>query len=135
MEPVALLELVLLLVGASVVLAIAAQRLHVPPAVAFVIGGMAIAFAPGVPGLELDPALVMTLFLPPLLQASAFFTPWRDFRRNLGPILLLAVGAVMFTTAVVGIVLKLLVPALPWAACFTLARSSRRPMRSRQVRC
>ncbi|HEX3348518.1 MAG TPA: cation:proton antiporter, partial [Acetobacteraceae bacterium] len=120
MEPVGLLELVLLLMAATVVLAVAAGHLRVPPAVAFVVGGMALGLTPGLRPIQLDPALSMLLFLPPLLQSSAFFTPWRDFRANLGSILLLAVGAVVFTTIVVGIALKLLMPSLPWAACFTL---------------
>jgi CPA1 family monovalent cation:H+ antiporter len=43
---------------------------------------------------ELDPDLIMVLFLPPLLLASAYFTVWRDFRAELRPIVLLAIGAV-----------------------------------------
>jgi len=48
------------------------------------------------------------------------FTAWADFRRNLGGILLLAIGAVAFTTLVVGLVARWIVPDLPWAACFAL---------------
>ena len=47
------------------------------------------------------------LFLPPLLLSSAFFTVWRDFRANLRIILQLAVGAVAFTTLIVGLVAHL----------------------------
>ncbi len=120
MEPVGLLDLVLVLLAVAVALALLARHLRIPPAVAFVPGGMVLAIIPGVPAFELDPALVMTLFLPPLIQSSAFFTVWRDFRANLRPILLLAVGAVAFTTLVAGGALKLVLPGLPWAACFTL---------------
>jgi monovalent cation/hydrogen antiporter len=120
MPPVRLLDLILLLMAFAVVLALVARRLRIPPAVAFVPGGMVLALTPGVPAFQLDPALSLTLFLPPLIQAGAFFTVWRDFRANLRPILLLAVGAVAFTTLVVGWVMKLLQPDLPWAACFTL---------------
>jgi CPA1 family monovalent cation:H+ antiporter len=120
MENVALLELILLLLALSVGLALVARALRVPPAVVFVPGGMILALTPGVPAFMLDPALSMTLFLPPLIQSGAFFTVWRDFRANLRPILLLAVGAVAFTTLVVGWTVKLLEPSLPWAACFTL---------------
>jgi CPA1 family monovalent cation:H+ antiporter len=120
MQPVGLLDLVLVLLAIAVALALLARRLRIPPAVAFVPGGMLLAVAPGVPAFELDPALVLTLFLPPLIQYSAFFTIWRDFRANLRPILLLAIGAVAFTTLVAGGALKLVLPGLPWAACFTL---------------
>jgi CPA1 family monovalent cation:H+ antiporter len=60
------------------------------------------------------------LFLPPLLLASAYFTVWRDFRANLRIIAQLAVGAVAFTTFVVGVVAHWVEPSLPWAACFAL---------------
>jgi CPA1 family monovalent cation:H+ antiporter len=51
---------------------------------------------------------------------GAYFTAWADFRRNLGGILLLAIGAVAFTTLLVGLVARWIVPDLPWAACFAL---------------
>ena len=120
MNAVDILRLVLLLLAAAIVLALAARRLHIPPSAAYVVGGMTLAVVPGLPQLNVDPDLILPLFLPPLLLSSAFFTVWRDFRANLRPILLLAIGAVAFTTLVVGVVLKLLVPGLPWAACFTL---------------
>ncbi len=62
----------------------------------------------------------MVLFLPPLLTADAYMTAWRDFRANLRIILQLAVGAVAFTTLVVGVVTHWVMPNLPWAACFAL---------------
>jgi NhaP-type Na+/H+ or K+/H+ antiporter len=113
-------ELLLVLVAASVVLAYAAQRLHVPLAVALVFGGIALAFVPGIGTVELDPELVLALFLPPLLQTSAYRTDWPAFRSNLHPILSLALGAVFFTAAAVAVVAKLLVPGLPWWAAVTL---------------
>jgi len=118
--PVALFELVLLLLAAIVVLELLARRLRLPPAAAFVLGGGALALVPGTPSLALDPDLVLVLFLPPLLTSSAYFTAWRDFRANLRIILQLAVGAVVFTTLAVGVVAHLVVPGLPWAACFAL---------------
>ncbi len=120
MSAVALFELVLLLVGAALVLSLAASRLHLPAAVALVLGGMALALIPNLPTFTMDPDLILVLFLPPLLMGSAYFTVWRDFKAQLRPILLLSVGAVVFTTAVVGAVAKLMMPTLPWAACFAL---------------
>src|SRR5689334_7188367 len=93
MPLVAQFEFVLLLLLVILVLSLVARRLHAPPAAAFILGGAALALTPGVPALELDPDLVLVLFLPPLLMSSAYFTVWRDFRENLSGILLLAVGA------------------------------------------
>jgi monovalent cation/hydrogen antiporter len=97
-----------------------ARRMRMPPAAAFIIGGIALALIPGVPDIALDPDLALVLFLPPLLLSSAFFTVWRDFRANLRIILQLAVGAVAFTTLCVGLVAHWVEPSLPWAACFAL---------------
>ncbi|HET6238890.1 MAG TPA: Na+/H+ antiporter [Acetobacteraceae bacterium] len=113
-------ELVLLLLTAAVLLALLARRLHAPPAVAFVLGGILLAVTPGIRALEFDPDLYMALFLPPLVQASAFFTVWREFRANLRPILLLSIGLVFFTAFSIGWLAKLLLPDVPWAAAFTL---------------
>src|SRR6478735_6675118 len=60
----------------------------------------------------------------PILFAAAFFTPIRDFRANTRPILLLAVGLVLFTTAVVGIVATAAIPGLSLAAAVTLGAAS-----------
>ncbi len=120
MNPVFVFQIILCLLAVAVVLALVARRLRGPPSVAYVLGGMVLAVLPGVPQLVVDPGLILALFLPPLLQASAFFTVWRDFRANLRSILLLAIGCVAFTTLIVGIVMKTAVPGLPWAACFAL---------------
>jgi CPA1 family monovalent cation:H+ antiporter len=113
-------ELLLVLLAACVALAVAAKRLNLPIAVTLVLGGMGLAFVPGLPVLVLDPELVLALFLPPLLQVSAYRTDWPSFRSHLRPILLLAVGAVFFTAGLVAIATKLFVPGLPWWAAITL---------------
>lgn len=94
MSPVHLFEL-LLLMGLVIPLELLARRLHLPPAAALILGGMALALAPGQHDLQLDPDLTLVLFLPPLLMASAYFTVWRDFRADLRIILQLAVGAIV----------------------------------------
>ena len=113
-------ELLLILIGTSLALAWLAQRLKVPLAVALVCGGIALAFVPGLGRVELDPELALALFLPPLLQASAYRTDWPQFRFNLRPILLLALGLVFVTAVAVAVVAKLLVPSLPWWAAVAL---------------
>ncbi len=113
---VIILELSLGLLAACVLVSLLARRTAIPYAAVLVLAGSALAFIPGLPHIELEPELVLALFLPPLLQASAWRTDWQDFRYNLRPILLLAVGCVLFTAAVVAVVTKLLVPDLPWAA-------------------
>jgi CPA1 family monovalent cation:H+ antiporter len=113
-------EIVLLLVAACIGFALLARVLALPYAVVLVVGGMVIALIPGVPHVALPPDLALAFFLPPLLQASAFRTDLRGFRRNLRPILLLAVGCVLFSAACIAVVAKWLVPEMPWAAAIAL---------------
>ncbi|HYF07866.1 MAG TPA: Na+/H+ antiporter [Acetobacteraceae bacterium] len=115
-----LVEALLLLTAACVVLALVARRLALPYAVMLIAGGMVLAFIPGLPRVELDPQIALAFFLPPLLQASAYRTDWKAFRGNLRPILLLAVGCVLFTALVIAAVAKLLIPGLPWMAALAL---------------
>jgi CPA1 family monovalent cation:H+ antiporter len=75
---------------------------------------------PGLPDVQLDPDVALAFFLPPLLMASAYRTDWHAFRRNLRPILLLAVGCVIFTAFATAWVAKMLLPELPWAAAIAL---------------
>ena len=67
---------------------------------------MALVFVPGLPTIELNPELVLALFLPPLLQAGAYRTDWPAFQSNLRPFLLLAVGAVFFSAGAIADVAK-----------------------------
>ncbi|MBN8908701.1 MAG: sodium:proton antiporter, partial [Rhodospirillales bacterium] len=120
MTPVGQFELVLGLLVAVIALELAARWMRLPPSSVLVLGGIGLALIPGAPEITLDPDLTLLLFLPPLLFASAYFTVWRDFRANLRIILQLAVGAVVFTTLVVGVVAHWVMPSLPWAACFAL---------------
>src|ERR1700685_4740606 len=83
------------------VLALVARKFHVPYPILFVIGGLLLGWIPGLPKVRLNPELVFLFFLPPLLFPAALFTSWRDFRLNLRPIALLAIGLVLFTTVAV----------------------------------
>ncbi|MFZ4409531.1 MAG: Na+/H+ antiporter [Paracraurococcus sp.] len=115
-----LVEALLALVAACIGFALLARRLAVPYAVMLVVGGMVLAFIPGLPEIRLNPDLALAFFLPPLLQASAWRTDWRAFRRNLRPILALAIGAVLFTAFCVAAVLRLLLPEIPWSVALAL---------------
>src|SRR4029077_20634199 len=105
---------------AVAVFALVARKLHIPYPILFLIGGLLIGFIPKLPKVRLDPELVFLFFLPPLLYPAALFTSWRDFRANLRPILLLAVGLVLFTPAATGFLVHYLIPELPLAAGFVL---------------
>jgi CPA1 family monovalent cation:H+ antiporter len=102
------ITLVLALLAATVVCATLATHLRVPYAIVLVLAGAGLSLIPGLPGVELNPDLILFLFLPPLVYSSAWQISWREFRTNLRPILLLAIGLVLFTTAGVAVVARVL---------------------------
>jgi monovalent cation/hydrogen antiporter len=122
MDPTGVIELVLLLLVIATALAFVARRIGVAYPIVLVLGGLALglvlAAMPSPPSVELPPEVVFILFLPPILFGAGYFTPIRDFKANLRPIGLLAVGLVLFTTVVVGVVVHALLPELGWAAAF-----------------
>jgi len=113
-------EIIVLLFTAVAGLAVVARKLALPYPVVLVLAGLALSFIPHLPQVRLDPNLVFFFFLPPLIYPAALFTSWRDFRRNLRPILLLAIGLVLFTTITIACVAHSIAPSLPWAAAFAL---------------
>jgi Na+/H+ antiporter len=110
--------LVLLLIVISAV-AVAAKRLNVPPAILLVITGVVLALLPGLPRVALAPEVALLLVLPPLIYSSAVAMSWREFRFNLRPISLLAIGCVVFTTVVVAAVSRWLL-GFSWPVGFVL---------------
>jgi monovalent cation/hydrogen antiporter len=113
-------ELIAGLLACAVALGWLARKLNVPYPIALVVGGAALGFLPFGPKIELDPNLVLVTILPPVLYVAALQTSWRDFKRNIRPITLLAVPLVIVTTAAIAWVMKLLVPDVPWAVAFAL---------------
>lgn len=114
------LELVIMLLVAVLALTTAARRLLIPYPILLVIGGLILGFVPGLPTVSLNPDLVFLVFLPPILWAAAYFTSLRDFRANLRPISLLAVGLVLATTGAVAVVAHAALPGLGWAGAIVL---------------
>src|SRR3954464_546547 len=108
------------LLVAVAVLSATATRIGVPYPILLVLGGLALGFIPGVPDVELQPELVLVIFLPPLLYSGAFFANLRELRTDLRPISLLSVGLVLATTTAVAVVAHALIDDLHWPACFAL---------------
>lgn len=113
------LLLVFALFAVTAFAALGARRSHIPHSIFLVLLGLGMGFLPGMPRIELNPDLVLMLLLPPLLYRAGVQMSWRGFYANLRPILLLAVGAVIFTAAsVAGVAYYLL--GLPLAVGFVL---------------
>ncbi len=109
--------LILLAVLAGV--ALLARRINVAPAILLLLSGVALAFVPGMPSLELPPELVLLVVLPPLIYSASVAMSWREFKHNLRPIILLSVGCVIFTAFAVAAATHYLI-GLPWGVGFLL---------------
>jgi CPA1 family monovalent cation:H+ antiporter len=108
------LEIIVVLLVAVVILTTLARNLLLPYPILLVLGGLGLSLIPGLPVVSLDPDLVFLVFLPPILWAAAYFTSLRDFRENIRPISLLAVGLVLATTVGVAAVARWLLPGMSW---------------------
>src|ERR1700747_2734269 len=84
-----------------VIVAVVARRINTAPSILLVIAGIALALVPGVPKITLAPEFVLLGILPPLIYSAGVAMSWREFKFNLRPIALLAVGCVVFTACAV----------------------------------
>ena len=96
-----------------------ARRLSIPYPIVLVVGGVLFGFIPGLPAVNLDPNIVLVVFLPILVYSAAFFANLGDIRANLRGITMVSVGLVLVTMGAVAVVAHALV-GLPWAAAFAL---------------
>jgi Na+/H+ antiporter len=109
------IESILVLVLAAALLVRLADFGKIPAPIVLVLGGLAIAFVPGLPDVELEPDTIFLLFLPPLVYAAGWRTSPLELRAVVRPLGLLAVALVFVTAAVVAVVAHALVPELTWA--------------------
>src|SRR3954464_15574131 len=92
---------------------------QVPYPIVLVLGGLALGLVPGIPEIELDPDLVLLIFLPPLLYSGAFFADLNALRHDTRVISLLSIGLVLITALTVGAAAHFAFD-LPWAVSIAL---------------
>src|SRR6266566_7221493 len=113
------IQILLVLLAVLVAAALIARRLNTAPSIVLVIAGVALALVPGLPRIELAPEFVLLVILPPLIYSAGVAMSWREFRFNLRPIALLALGCVVFTTCAVAVTSHWLL-GMPLAVAFVL---------------
>jgi monovalent cation/hydrogen antiporter len=113
------LQILVLLLIVIAAVAVAAKRLQTPPAILLVLVGVVLALIPGLPPVILAPNFVLLFVLPLIVYSSAVAMSWLEFRFNLRPISLLAVGCVLFTTMVTAAITHVLL-GFSWSVGFIL---------------
>jgi len=111
--------IILLLFGIAFI-TLLSNRFKLPLPIVLVLSGLCISLIPGLPLVELSPSVVFIIFLPPVLYGAAWNTSWHDFRANLRPIGLAAIGLVLFTTVLVAAAAHWLIPGIDWPVAFLI---------------
>jgi Na+/H+ antiporter len=114
------LEVLLVTVLAALILAALARRVGAPYPVFLALGGAMLAFLPGAPSFTVPPELALALFIAPVLLDAAYDASPRDLKDNWAPLTGLVVFAVGLTTAAVALVVRALLPGMPWAPAIAL---------------
>ena len=121
MESIQLVTLVVIGVVLVIgVVSFSAGRIGVAAPLALTVLGVGIGAIPAVPHFDVEPELVLTVVLPPLLYAAARQVPFVDFRRNLRVIVFLAVVLVIVSAVLVGLTVHLLWVSVPLALAVAL---------------
>jgi len=111
-------EKLIFLMFAAVLMVGVAHKTKLPYPIVLVLGGGVLSFIPSLDFSYFDPNLILTVVLPPILYYAAFWTSFREFRQNFTEICSLALGLVILTTAVIGLLFKWFFPHLSWALAF-----------------
>jgi len=112
LEPLAfVLGAVAVIVAAQLV----ANRTGLPAAALLTVAGLLYAVLPG-PNLRLDPHVLLTFVIPPLIYRAALNSSLMAIRDNLRTVIGLSIGLVLATAVVTGIGMMLFVPAVGLAA-------------------
>lgn len=95
---------------------------RIPAALFQIILGAAVTFIPNIPlNFEFESEMFMMLIIAPLLFTDGFNTSLKNIWLYKKPIIYMAIFLVLVTVVVVGSIIHLLLPMIPWAACFVLA--------------
>ncbi|UOQ55924.1 sodium:proton antiporter [Leucobacter allii] len=107
---------VVVLVGVSIL----GGRIGVAAPLLLVVVGIGAGYLPFMPAIEVDPEIILLGVLPPLLYSAAVNVPLVDFRRNLRPVAGLSVLLVIFSAVIAGLLVHLVVPAIPLPVAIAL---------------
>lgn len=110
------LVIMALMIGASGI----AEKIKASVPMLLLLAGITIGFIPAMPKIEINPEIIMLLFLPPLLYDAAFNISFQEFKTNFNTITTLGMGLVFVTTAGVAVLAHYLIPGMNWPQSFVL---------------
>ena len=108
------------LLVAIVGLSTLARYLKVPFPIVLVIGGALMGFIPGLPTVELEPDVVLVIFLPPLLYGASIYSNFSDLKAGFRGLTLNTVALVLVTMCAVAAAAHEFIPGMSWEVAFVL---------------
>jgi CPA1 family monovalent cation:H+ antiporter len=118
-----LLALGLVAVAVICVLQLLANKTGLPAAALLTVAGLVYALLPG-PNLTLDPDLILTLVIPPLIYTAALNASLLAIGKNLRVVISLSIGLVLATALLTGVGMVLFVPGAGLAAGIALGAAA-----------
>ncbi len=113
------LTFVLAAVAVIVALQYLADRTGLPAAALLTVAGLVYGVLPG-PNVTLDPHVILTFVIPPLIYSAALNSSLLAIRENMRTVISLSIGLVLATAVVTGIGMDLFVPGVGLAAGIAL---------------
>jgi monovalent cation/hydrogen antiporter len=114
-----LLAFVLAAVTVIVAVQLVANRTGLPAAALLTLAGLLYAGLPG-PNVILDPRVILTFVIPPLIYSAALNSSLTAIRKNLRTVISLSIGLVLATAVLTGVGMRLFVPEVGLAAGIAL---------------
>ncbi len=93
---------IIILISIAAAVAIAVRYIRLPYTVALVLVGLLLSFFPALVEIDISKELILALLVPPLIFEAALHIQWKALRKNLFPVLLIALVGTLVGTFIVG---------------------------------
>ena len=112
-------SVIIILLAIAVGLYPMAAKLHFPYPILLLMVGIGVGFIPHFEAININPEVIFLIFLPPFLYDAAYNISFKEFKRNLSVISLLAFNLVFITTSVIAVSVQFILD-MDWALSFVL---------------
>jgi CPA1 family monovalent cation:H+ antiporter len=113
-------SIVLFILAIMIGLSAWADKIRMSYPILLITAGIVIGFIPSMPAIELNPEIVLLIFLPPLLYDAAFNISFKSFKDNINTISTLAIGLVFLTACGIAVMSYYFIPGMNWPLAFVL---------------
>ena len=113
-------SIVIFIMAIMIGLSAMADKIKIPYPVLLIVAGIAVGFVPVLPDIEINPDVVLLIFMPPLLYDAAFNISFKEFRANINTISTLAITLVFITASGIAVAAHYMIPGMTWPLSFVL---------------